>query len=160
VILYLLFYGGIAVTVLLLGYAVFGIVKLLKKVGGYKTSKKQPAVFTVIAGVVSITIIGVFSLFVIRFYSLPTVSIEDADHNNIVLSGDTYALSDKAYPFNTALKPIARQNLPDTVFTPEWAIDLVFSASYYYYDGKNTDFIYYTGMMEWLVYERLEPADR
>ncbi|MDR3288185.1 MAG: hypothetical protein LBT22_02010 [Peptococcaceae bacterium] len=147
-----------AITVFLLGFAVFGIVKLTKKSSKYKGSKKTFAVFIVIAGVVSVVIIGVFSAFVIRFYSLSVVSVEDAYRNTIRLNGTAYTLSDTDDPFSTALKPIARENLPDTVFTPEWAIDLVFSASYYYSDGKNTDLIYYTGMMDWLVYEKAKPA--
>jgi hypothetical protein len=156
VILYLLFYGGIAVTVFLLGFAVFGVVKLRRKDSEYKISKKLFTIFTIIAGVVSVTIISVFSILVIYVYSLPVVSVEDAYRNNIVLNGVTYTMSNKEYPFGTALKPIARENFPNTIFTLKWAIDLVLSASYYYSDGKNTDLIYYTGMMLWLVYEKSE----
>jgi hypothetical protein len=153
VILYLLFYGGIAVTLFLFCFAAFGTVKLIKKGGKYKISKKLFTVFTVGAGIISITVIGAFSALVIRFYSLPIATVDNY-RENIVLNGETYTLTRKEYPFDTVLKPIARENISSKVFTPEWAIELILRTSYYYFDGENADFIYYAGMMEWLTYEK------
>jgi hypothetical protein len=153
VIAYLLFYGGIAVTLFLLAFAVFGIVKLAKKGSKYKINKKLFAAFTAIAGAVSVIIVGVFATVVIRFYALPPVTF--AGENSIVLHGVTYRLTDKAYPLGATLKPIARQNLSDAVLTPGWAMELALRASYYDSDGQNTDYIYYAGMMGWWVYERV-----
>jgi hypothetical protein len=153
VMLYVLFYGGAGFTVFLFGFAVFGAVKLLRKNSTYKKSKKTFAVFTLMAAVVSVGIIGVFSAFVIRFYALPVACVQDAGRQTLRMNESSYQLSDAPYPFDARLRPVARENISAAVFTPEWALQLALPASCYYTDGEDTGFIYYPGMMEWLVYE-------
>jgi len=109
--------------------------------------------FSSLGGAFVIIVLGLSSFFIVRFYALPVV-IGDHYADNIELNGVTYELCDKEYAFDKSLRMVGRSATDHSILTPEWALAVLFSSSYYFKESQNPDYIYYPGLMGWVVCKR------
>ena len=154
VFLYILFYGFIAITLASLIFTIWGIIKLVKRQCKTILSKQIVCVGVCLTGIFVVVVGSISAFLLYRTYSLPVA--EDHENDSIVIVNDTqYILSSRDYSFEENLKPVARRDISATPLTPEWAIELIFE--HRYFTNENDDrYLYYPGLMEWTVYEKIE----
>lgn len=151
-IIYIIFYGLIVLTLAALIFTVFGIIKIARGRFKSKGSKKVLRICVCLTIAFVVFVGGLSAFFLIRTYSLPVVSHHEYA-SIVVLNDERYIYSDREYPFGEKLKPIARDDIPEKILTPEWALEVIFN-SHYFIDTDDDHFLYYPGMMDWLVYEK------
>ena len=151
ILAYVLFYGFIILTITLAVFSVYGIAKTAGRNCKTAKTKETWRIFSICAGIFVIMILGISSLILIRCYSLPVATGNYAD--SVTIKGVTYDYCNEEYPFGKSLRAVGREEVKGNFLTPEWAVNTLF-VMIYFENPQNHEYIYYPGLMDWLVYKK------
>jgi hypothetical protein len=150
----LAFFCFLLLVIAAVALCIYAIKKLLKQKSEPLQHKRYHQIFAIISGIFAALSIAIFAFFVVRCYSLPVVGY---DKDDLLLNGHRYVECNKEPPYGLfSLTTVGRVPINKGLSPAMWAIEVVYSPSYYAEKGDNEiQTIYYFGFMDpTIAYEK------